>query len=661
MKRTLFALLVAAFTGLNSTAQIAYSPFLDSIIHLADENSVMLLTRQLAGDTSVTVDGQTYTITSRHYNNQGNSRAADFIYSKFVEYGYTPEIHTFSNGRGENVIATKIGTKYPDKEFIICGHYDNMPSGNNSPGADDNASGTVAVLEAARLFANLDFDYTIRFAAWDEEEIGLVGSYAYAQRASNLNQDIIGVLNLDMIAWDSNNNFVYTIATNTLSQDFTNDFISTTKLYQPVLNHNYYYTTASDHASFWQFNYPAMLVIEDWYDFNAYYHTPNDDIDILNVPYYLALLRASIANIAAQAWDQRVYINHDPVVSGNSTGPREAVFQISSNQVIDVENFPPRLYYSANGSEFEFVEPTDIYFNYYTFQIPGFPMGTEVRYYVAVQDSSARLVATLPAGGKGISPPGSISPGIYYNYMVDNIFSIENCSVTTPIAISDSDNTYDYITVTSQGTVIDLNVSVDITHTRTGDLRLILIGPTGSVSLLSDRNGGNGDNYTQTTFDDQATVSISEGTPPFSGRFRPEMALSTFNNKPMNGTWTFRINDGAINNTGTFNSWCLHFQYRDISTLAGYDQVSNKEVLSQNYPNPTHGITNIEFTLDKPDDITLAVYNQFGQEVAVLAKGRYEAGNHVIVAGLKNLRSGRYIYRLITGSGVFSKPLVIVK
>ncbi|MCD6659037.1 MAG: M28 family peptidase, partial [Lentimicrobium sp.] len=156
MKRTLLALLLAALTGLNVTAQIAYSPFLDSIIQLADENSVMLLTRQLAGDTSVTVDGQTYTITSRHYNNQGNSRAADFIFSKFVEYGYTPEIHTFSNGRGENVIATKIGTKYPEKEFIICGHYDNMPSGNNSPGADDNASGTVAVMEAARLFANLD-------------------------------------------------------------------------------------------------------------------------------------------------------------------------------------------------------------------------------------------------------------------------------------------------------------------------------------------------------------------------------------------------------------------------------------------------------------------------------------------------------------------------
>ncbi len=661
MKRTLLALLVAAFTGLNVTAQIAYSPFLDSIIQLADENSVMLLTRQLAGDTSVTVDGQTYTITSRHYNNQGNSRAADFIFSKFVEYGYTPEIHTFSNGRGENVIATKIGTKYPEKEFIICGHYDNMPSGNNSPGADDNASGTVAVMEAARLFANLDFDYTIRFAAWDEEEIGLVGSYAYAQRASNLNLDIIGVLNLDMIAWDSNNNFVYTIATNTLSQAFTNDFISTTKLYQPVLNHNYYYTTASDHASFWQFDYPAMLVIEDWYDFNAYYHTPGDDIDILNVPYYLALLRASIANIGAQAWDQRVYINHDPVVSGNSTGPREAVFQISSNQVIDVENFPPRLYYSANGGEFEFVEPTDIYFNYYTFQIPGFPMGTEVRYYIAVQDSAARLVATLPAGGKGINPPGSISPGIYYNYMVDNIFSVDNCSVTTPLAIADNDNTYDYITVTSQGTVLDLNVAVDITHSRTGDLRLILTGPTGSVSLLSDRNGGNGDNYTQTTFDDQATVTIKEGTPPYTGRFRPEMALSTFNNKPMNGTWTFRINDGAINNTGTFNSWCLHFQFRDISSSAGYDKVSNKEVLSQNYPNPTQGITNIEFTLDKPEDISLAVYNHFGQEVAMLAKGRYEAGNHLIVAGLKNLSSGRYVYRLITGNGVFSKPPVIVK
>jgi Zn-dependent M28 family amino/carboxypeptidase len=111
------------------------------------------------------------------------------------------------------------------------------------------------VLEAARLLAPFDSEYTIRFAAWDEEEIGLVGSYAYAQRAANQGQEILGVLNLDMIAWDSDNDYTYSIATNALSQSFTNDFLRTTAYYQPLLNHNYYYTTASDHASFWQYGY----------------------------------------------------------------------------------------------------------------------------------------------------------------------------------------------------------------------------------------------------------------------------------------------------------------------------------------------------------------------------------------------------------------------
>ena len=60
-----------------------------------------------------------------------------------------------------------------------------MPSGTTAPGADDNASGTAAVIEAARIFTQYDSKYTIIYALWDEEEQGLIGSAYYAHQAFN--------------------------------------------------------------------------------------------------------------------------------------------------------------------------------------------------------------------------------------------------------------------------------------------------------------------------------------------------------------------------------------------------------------------------------------------------------------------------------------------
>ena len=661
MKKIALLLLVIVMTGSYSNAQIAYSPFLDSIVQQADHNSVLLLTRQLAGDTTVTVNGELVTITSRHTFNPMNSIAADFIYERFEEYGYTPEVFTFSNGRGENILAKKTGTKYPEKEFIICGHYDNMPSGPIAPGADDNASGTIAVLEAARLFANLDFDYTLRFAAWDEEEIGLVGSQAYASHAAMQGHQIMGVLNLDMIAWDSDDDFKYTIATNTLSQAFSNDFIATAALYQPQLNHNFYYTTASDHASFWNEGYPAMLVIEDWYDFNEFYHTPQDDIDILNMDYYVTMLRASLANIAAQAWDQRITLEHDAVISGNSIEAREAVLVVNSPQTIDYENFSPRLYYSVNDGPFEYLLPTSSENNAFTFTLPGFPLVSEIEYYFAVQDSAARMMATLPAGGKGISPAGTQAPENYFSYLVDHIASVFDCSQTTPQAINDNETTYDNIELAGQGEIMDMKVKLNITHTRTGDLRIILSGPDGTISMLSDKNGGNGDNYTNTIFDDAALAPIDEGTPPFTGSYRPQMPLSAFNNTNLNGSWQLRVNDSRQANTGTLDSWCLQILYRDATVDVASNEIEAGDMLLQNYPNPAQGVTNIKFRLEQPSQVRLEVYNLFGQRVAELANRKFNAGNHLIVAGLGHLAPGRYVYQLVTDRITLTKPLVITR
>lgn len=642
------------------SGQFAYSPVVDSVIQLSDHQSILLLTRQLAGDTTVQIGNETLTIASRYYTNPFNARAAEFIFQKFEELGYTPEIHTFNNGRGENIIATKMGTRYPEKEFIICGHYDNMPSGNRAPGADDNASGTVAVLEAARLLKNFDFDYTIRFAAWDEEEIGLVGSRHYAQRAASQQQQIIGVLNLDMIAWDSNNDFKYTIATNDASQSFSNDFIASTAMYQPRLNHGYHFTTASDHAAFWENGYPAMLVIEDWDDFNAYYHTPADDIDILNMEYYISLVRASIANIAAQAWDQRFYVDHERVLSGNSTAAREAMFIVTGSHAVDVSIQKPRCYYSTDGLTFTFAEPYLISGDTLRFLIPGQVFGSEVSYYFALQDENASMVSTLPSGGKGINPPGTTPPPAYYSYQIENIFQLPACSANTPLVINDSQTLNDVVAIDQQGTILDVDVKVNITHPNTGDLRLILIGPNNSACLLSNRNGGSGGNYFNTIFDDQATQQIKNATPPYTGRYTPEASLSTFNQKEVSGNWQLKISDLATGHSGQLEDWCVHIQYLDPTTDVSSHTLSCDQ-LEACFPNPATHTVNIGFSLAKATKVQLCLYNMMGQKVHTLAEGRYESGHHLLVVSTSSLPAGRYFYTLQTENTMQTQSVVIVK
>jgi len=107
----------------------------------------------------------------------------------------------------------------------------------------------------------------------------------------------------------------------------------------------------------------------------------------------------------------------------------------------------------------------------------------------------------------------------------------------------------------------DINVTVDITHTWDSDLLFGLANPNGDVIILSNQNGGSGDNYTNTVFDDSADTAIADGSPPFTGSFMPEDPLSTFNfdmtGMTASGTWTFLLLDQAFGDTGTINYFTL--------------------------------------------------------------------------------------------------------
>jgi len=136
----------------------------------------------------------------REMASQENMLAGQYIFSAFADYGLeNPHFEPFSRWgmAGRNVVATAPGTLYPEWIFLIGAHYDTIPLG---VGSIDNATGMASLLEIAHYFGNHPPAYTIRFVAFDGEELGLIGSgYHYLQSAlsGDLERSLL-MLNLDM-------------------------------------------------------------------------------------------------------------------------------------------------------------------------------------------------------------------------------------------------------------------------------------------------------------------------------------------------------------------------------------------------------------------------------------------------------------------------------
>ena len=113
------------------------------------------------------------------------------------------------------------------------------------------------------------------------------------------------------------------------------------------------------------------------------------------------------------------------------------------------------------------------------------------------------------------------------------------------------------ILITSNKKIRDVNVTVNITHPWIGDLDLMLISPSGKSVLLVASRYDEGLNYTNTVFDDSASLSISSGAAPYTGTFRPEGLLSSFNDEVSYGNWTLKAVDSGPEDLGTIDSWSL--------------------------------------------------------------------------------------------------------
>lgn len=278
------------------------------IMEQVNIDSMLETVSHMSGETAFQMNGASHTLTSRHYQHPGNDLACQYLAARLSAYGLDTHIQTYSDS-GKNVYALQPGNSGSEDRILIGAHYDSWPPGDNAPGADDNASGCAAVLEAARILSQYDFPGTIMYALFDEEEPGAFGSTAMATGFVNDGTPIIGLINLDMIAFDDDDDGVFLVNVfsvgNTLAM-----YAELMSVYDQfdfgVVPVQVFPGFGSDNVFFWQQGIGALGIEENYFgDWNVNYHTHRDWMSFFNLPYMLGIAKLAIGTLASIAYDSQ--------------------------------------------------------------------------------------------------------------------------------------------------------------------------------------------------------------------------------------------------------------------------------------------------------------------------------------------------------------------
>jgi Zn-dependent M28 family amino/carboxypeptidase len=262
----------------------------------------------------------------RETGEKGQKLAADFIKAYYINQGISPILDTYfqnipetslpkNTKATENVLAYIKGSEKPDEVIVISGHYDHIGIKDNKTyyGADDNGSGTIALLEIAQAFKIAEQNghapkRSILFLHVTAEEIGLYGSQYYIDHPAFKLENTIADLNIDMIGridekHKDNPDYIYSIGADRLSKELQSiseevnkHFFNLTLDYtynDPNDPNRFYYR--SDHYNFAKKNIPVIFYFNGTH---KDYHKPTDTPDKIN--YSLLEKRAQL--IFATAW-----------------------------------------------------------------------------------------------------------------------------------------------------------------------------------------------------------------------------------------------------------------------------------------------------------------------------------------------------------------------
>ena len=274
---------------------------------------LLSLTLQASADTTLIKRHLTVITKTEKFRNFKNvdqlNETAGYIRSVFENYSDSVSFQEYyvKGNIFKNVIAS-FGTEN-NRRIIIGAHYDVC---GKQEGADDNATGVVALLELARLLKNQKLNYRIDLVAYTLEEppffrSDCMGSYVHAKSMAENNIDVYGMIAVEMIGYfsDEKNSQDYPIGIMSLFYGHKGNYIALVKKsgqgkFARKFSREYKFTKEiktkilttpafipgidfSDHLNYWKFGYSALMITDTAFYRNPNYHEPTDTMDTLNL------------------------------------------------------------------------------------------------------------------------------------------------------------------------------------------------------------------------------------------------------------------------------------------------------------------------------------------------------------------------------------------
>lgn len=290
-------------TALARPVALEPDPRIQALIDQVTPQLVNQTVDLISGEVPVTVGGVEYTLTNRTNASQSIQHAVDYLYEQFTASGLEASYHIWNQVQNyRSVLADQDGVG--PGVYLLTSHIDVFGAAPAAYGADDNASGVAGVLIASQTLSQVDFRDSIRYLAFSGEEAGLLGSHAYATLMDAQDADIRGVINLDMIAYNTagspNSSDLH------IRQDNPGDLALASLYSQVIAAYNIPLETSiqednesrSDHFSFWEHGYSAVFASEDFDDMSPYYHTGGDRSSTLDSVYASSQIKAAVAVLA---------------------------------------------------------------------------------------------------------------------------------------------------------------------------------------------------------------------------------------------------------------------------------------------------------------------------------------------------------------------------
>jgi hypothetical protein len=257
-------------------------------------------------------------LAGRRVGSEGNARAREYILASFRRLGLEPVAggHTQefrftgrrddAEHRGVNVVGLIRGTTHPDRYIVVSAHYDHLGVGRPDAsgdsiynGADDNASGTAALLALAAYFREHRPAHSILFVAFDAEEMGLEGARAFVRNPPVPLDAIVLNVNMDMVGRNENGE-LYVAGTH--HYPFLKPVVERVARQAPIrlltghdrpdLPRGQDWTGASDHGAFHEAKIPFLYFgVED----HADYHRPSDEFEGIQPEFFARAVETVLA------------------------------------------------------------------------------------------------------------------------------------------------------------------------------------------------------------------------------------------------------------------------------------------------------------------------------------------------------------------------------